>query len=316
MVRKKNKQLKGFTLIELIVVIATFGIILAAVLSMIQPVTNIFKKTERFASAEAVSDNTRRVIEDRLRYANRMLVTVGHKEEVSEAAEQAYITEKVEKLRKEFMFGDPKRLSYYQDKVYVLKIDNPEKFTDIPSDQNCGRIRLWVYEKDNKTPTGESKEWVIDKGLYNEYGFSLSAGINYNYETKTVAGRPYYPIVEKQLDESKPLGYADMAGIVSSPSNFCFELDIYEKYTDIRVPEKKGTYTLCRTDAKNKVTNKVAVALTNIVSEATYKEEKITYLDAESKEVTKDVRRYMSPEIEYDTKDIYFFYTMPDFSLS
>ena len=182
MVRKKNKQLKGFTLIELIVVIATFGIILAAVLSMIQPVTNIFKKTERFASAEAVSDNTRRVIEDRLRYANRMLVTVGHKEEVSEAAEQAYITEKVKKLREEFMFGDPKRLSYYQDKVYVLKIDNPEKFTDIPSDQNCGRIRLWVYEKDNKTPTGESKEWVIDKGLYNEYGFSLSAGINYNYE--------------------------------------------------------------------------------------------------------------------------------------
>ena len=67
-----HKKLKGFTLVELIVVVAVFGILLAASLNLLGPLNSIFKQTAQYSDSSAVVDNVRMVIEDNLRYANRM----------------------------------------------------------------------------------------------------------------------------------------------------------------------------------------------------------------------------------------------------
>jgi len=70
------KKLKGFTLVELIVVLAIFSMIMAAVLSILQPVSDAYASTANYEHARASSDNVRTYVEDSLRYADRMKILI------------------------------------------------------------------------------------------------------------------------------------------------------------------------------------------------------------------------------------------------
>ena len=67
----KTKKLKGFTLIELIVVLAIFSMVMFGALALILPVSNQFRSTVRFENVRANLDNIRLYIEGSLRYADR-----------------------------------------------------------------------------------------------------------------------------------------------------------------------------------------------------------------------------------------------------
>ena len=67
---KKRKNLKGFTLLELILVMAIFGILMAAVMSIIQPLNKLSKRASiQEANASAV-DNIKNYFESSLRYSD------------------------------------------------------------------------------------------------------------------------------------------------------------------------------------------------------------------------------------------------------
>ncbi len=68
------KKVKGFTLVELIVVVAIFGIIMAAALSILQPVSEVFASTAKYEQARASSDNERLFVENNLKYATNLTV--------------------------------------------------------------------------------------------------------------------------------------------------------------------------------------------------------------------------------------------------
>lgn len=67
---KKNKfTSKGFTLIELIIVVAIFGIIMTGAMMLIDPVSKIMKKSSTTESTSSAVDNMKRTIDGSLRYA-------------------------------------------------------------------------------------------------------------------------------------------------------------------------------------------------------------------------------------------------------
>lgn len=68
------KKVKGFTLVELIVVVAIFGIIMAAALSILQPISDVFMSTAKYENARAYSDNERLFVENNLKYATNLTV--------------------------------------------------------------------------------------------------------------------------------------------------------------------------------------------------------------------------------------------------
>lgn len=74
---RKNKKLKGFTLIELIIVMAVFGILMVAVMSIMNPLSKIVKKASLQEANAAAVDNMKRYMEGSLRYSDCIEVFVG-----------------------------------------------------------------------------------------------------------------------------------------------------------------------------------------------------------------------------------------------
>ncbi|MDE6035854.1 MAG: prepilin-type N-terminal cleavage/methylation domain-containing protein [Ruminococcus sp.] len=74
---KNKKNLKGFTLVELIVVMAVFGIIMAGALQFLNPVSKMMKGSSLQESNSATVDNIKRYLEGTLRYASSVYVHNG-----------------------------------------------------------------------------------------------------------------------------------------------------------------------------------------------------------------------------------------------
>ncbi len=74
---KNKKKLKGFTLIELIIVLAIFGLILTIVMSLIDPVSKVMKKATTRERTAAYADNICEYITNSLTYAKFMRVYEG-----------------------------------------------------------------------------------------------------------------------------------------------------------------------------------------------------------------------------------------------
>jgi len=72
-----NKKLKGFTLIELIVVMAVFGLLIMGALQLVEPANKIMKSTSTMESHAGSVDNVKRYLESSLRYAQYVNVFPG-----------------------------------------------------------------------------------------------------------------------------------------------------------------------------------------------------------------------------------------------
>lgn len=302
--KKNNKKaLKGFTLVELVVVVAVFGLLIAATLSFVQPARKVYKNAAEYSGASAMIDNVRRVVEDNLRFANRMNVIVGP--DIS-GGEDAFIQTEVENLRNKFHLNDTNRKTYFQDKVYVMKIDNPEEseFAGFSGgSQKPGRISIWQY--DNGTlNTADSKEWALAEGIYDEYSFSLSRGIEYTSHSINIAG-VRWDIIDTGTYES----FGGTTGFMN-PADFNLTLDIYKNAYDDRSNPAGSGFKL----ADIQVTETVALAFVNMADGHTLKDEEIKLTDSTdpSVELTVNCGHKYDYEDRGNSKDLYFFYTLPD----
>ena len=73
----KKRTRKGFTLIELIIVMAVFSILMVAVMSLVNPLNKIVKKATLQQANAAAVDNVKRYLEGSIRYADCIEVYVG-----------------------------------------------------------------------------------------------------------------------------------------------------------------------------------------------------------------------------------------------
>lgn len=73
----KKRTKKGFTLVELIIVMAVFSILMVAVMSIINPLSKIVKKASIQEANTAAVDNMKRYMEGSIRYSDCIDVYVG-----------------------------------------------------------------------------------------------------------------------------------------------------------------------------------------------------------------------------------------------
>lgn len=69
-----NKNRKGFTLVELIVVVTIFGVILGAILNMIKPANNVYHDADATMESNVIGSGLIDYLDDELRYSTNVLV--------------------------------------------------------------------------------------------------------------------------------------------------------------------------------------------------------------------------------------------------
>lgn len=179
---KTKKALKGFTLIELIVVVAIFGMIMAAAYAIIGPVRNLYNSTYSYTDSVAVVDNVAMYLESNLRYCNRIDIC----DNANIANETGFRNAKVDEFIARYHLKDTARISNVvkDEFIYLLKIDNPDPADpavpvdlDAPSlaltDRESGKISVWKYSvKNSAWVDADFKEWAVNRQFYDEYTFT------------------------------------------------------------------------------------------------------------------------------------------------
>lgn len=198
MKKSKNVRLRGFTLVELIVVIAVFGLIMAAALSILGPVNSIFKSTVNYQSSADMVDNVSKYLEDNLRYSNRLWVY----DEVSIGDEATFLQSKVNSMISEFYMKEPKKASQLvnDEKIYIIKIDNPNLASKADLDGNSidrgyassGRITAWEYDvstgKWRTTDSSGAEVWSSSYAVYKPSAINEAFYIDNLYTTTIEEG--------------------------------------------------------------------------------------------------------------------------------
>lgn len=195
---KSKKNLKGFTLIELIIVMAVFSILLVGAMRMLNPLNKIVKSANLQEANSATVDNIKRYLEGSLRYAdcieicqgqltnNDGLVISDEATAVSNFIENHY-TDRV----------NPGTYDPLSGKVRMIKIDNADKgkITEYEWDFKAGYT--WEkYDADGHIllkPSGEKdygrkapelsaspiiNDKVINPVYMDKYSFYFQPGFN------------------------------------------------------------------------------------------------------------------------------------------
>lgn len=233
---KINVKLKGFTLVELIVVIAVFGLLMAAALSLLQPINGVFRSTATYAEGSAMIDNVSKYIEDNLRYSNRLRVY----DSVSVADESVFVNTYTKQLQDDFLLKSTERVSKVinDEKIYTIKIDNPEiSRADLEADTlnksylGSGRITLWVYDVASSkwvAPDGSlstdvvrNKESAVNPEFYSQYSYTTTLEESYDEISAKDVSNLYLKLNlfynEKPHDASRPLINTNLNNVVAFP---------------------------------------------------------------------------------------------------
>lgn len=118
----KKKVLKGFTLIELIVVMAIFSILMAGALALLDPVSKINKSASDFEKTSAYVDNVQDYLQNSLKYAEDVWVYQGDYDNAALIAE-------VNKFKEKYYKGtvntnDGSSSVYTKGKIRIMTILN------------------------------------------------------------------------------------------------------------------------------------------------------------------------------------------------
>lgn len=136
---KKKRTLKGFTLLELIIVMALFSVIMMMIMSFVDPLSGIMKKTSVREKSAAYVDNISDYISKSMKYAKFVRVFDGGFCDTSDTTVSVEKKPAVEAFVNDFFDGVVD--SEYHNmtgKVHVLELDNnPVK---------SGKITETIYE--------------------------------------------------------------------------------------------------------------------------------------------------------------------------
>ncbi|MDE5620030.1 MAG: prepilin-type N-terminal cleavage/methylation domain-containing protein [Ruminococcus sp.] len=197
---KSKRNLKGFTLVELIVVMAVFGLIMLGAMQFLSPVNRMMKGASVQEANSATVDNIKRYLEGTLRYANAVYVHNGDLKyydvsgchlidpSMSESArQQEAVEEFVDSCFTNRVDSSNDPIS---GKVYVMKIDNDNQGRITESEFNFTAgydyndwnpsTSLW---DDTKRHSASVSAVTIDAPVINEAyysSYSIFATIGYN----------------------------------------------------------------------------------------------------------------------------------------
>lgn len=219
-----NKKLKGFTLVELIVVVAIFGIIMAAALNLLLPVGKQFTSTAEFEGARSSVDNISRNIAGSLKYANRCTLVAGKDYYDSNGnIDMSKLETELNEFVK-YYYDDNLDIDYSNESdktIYILDFNNTTGMMNKYSTtvNNDGVSHTTVSNLGNP----------VNDALFNDYQFKYYLG-SWDY---TNDGSGTYKLNPQTNITSEMMVSDDVINISSFASNkMSLTIDIIKKYTN------------------------------------------------------------------------------------
>lgn len=161
-----KKNIKGFTLVELIVVIAIFSILFGSILAILNPTTDLFKQTERYENERVVAEGIEDAVALRLRNSRHTIVlnsigTLPNKSDTVRLFRKTSGLEKEETLKEE-------KIVHNTEGLKVIVLDN----TYVRPNGHKG----YVYMYDNmEDMANDNKKVIIGDAFFNNYDFEFTA---------------------------------------------------------------------------------------------------------------------------------------------
>lgn len=219
-----KKKVKGFTLMEMIIVLALFSIIMYSVIQLLDPVTKYFVRSSNFADTTACQDNMKRCIEGNLKYANRVRAYSGDSPYMLKdnpdgdypdlVPDRQFLSAKlksdIRSFYNEFFLDrvciDSSGTIYvlcFDNNVYAPDLSNFSQLSEYGGHYNTGQITLYQIDFDNYADGiltdldaaipddhGGSDAWAVNQKLYGnfDYNFRLIRSGDFLTSTAPVAG--------------------------------------------------------------------------------------------------------------------------------
>ncbi len=183
----KNTKVKGFTLIELIVVMAIFGIIMFGAMNLIRPVTKMMVQSDVYEGGNAAVTSISNYLEGELSTAEYLIASNTIPSDNGVALVEEFVKSYYEGVLKAGCTADAPQ--YGKGKVHVMTIDNTQN----------GKISNYIYEVSfalgaPNVTLRSTQEYAINKAYYDAYSFTIKAGL---YEDNTFD--PTQPDTYEQL---------------------------------------------------------------------------------------------------------------------
>ena len=166
-------KLKGFTLLEMMIVLVLFSLVMFSCVRLLDPVTKFFVRSSNFESTTACADNMKRCIEGNLKYADRVRAYAYYKPYdgtyTDTPAPSTVLKSHVESFYNDFFEGRATMDS--AGYIYVLVFDNTVAQADISSytaisdytdaKLNTGKMILYKYWFNNYDPSYDTAGEVL-----------------------------------------------------------------------------------------------------------------------------------------------------------
>ena len=229
---KKNKKLKGFTLIELIVVMAIFGILMVAVMSVIDPLSKLMKRASIQEANSAAVDNIKRYFEGSLRYAECLETFEGGLIDNDGKNYDNYSTGEMSQLGA--TDNETAAVINFIDNHYT---DRTNAGTD---NQLKGKVRMLKIDNGAGGVVSEY-EWDFEAG-YTYMQFDMAGNVKQKPATDN-AGLPVYTLSDPNDPNSAliPVMKNDLGRVHAKLSNQKFDSNVinpvyYENYSFLFTP--------------------------------------------------------------------------------
>lgn len=170
-----KKNVKGFTLIELIVVMAIFGVIMFGAMRLVVPVLKMMVQSDVHEGGNAAVSNISSYLENELSVAEYMIASNDVPDDKGKAYVEEFVKSYYEGVLKAGCTAESP--AYGKGLVHVLTIDNTQN----------GKISNYIYDVKfdlgNPGVTLKSEQdFAINKAYYDSYSFTIKSGL---YEDNT-----------------------------------------------------------------------------------------------------------------------------------
>ena len=259
---KMKHRVKGFTLIELIIVMALFSLIMFSILQLLRPVSKFFVRSSNFENTTACVDNMKRAIEGNLKYANRVRCYVDYlpynaphsSTNPGDYAPTATLQRHVQNFYDEFFgrsksaeamtqlgaAGDTALRQYVECRgtIYVLVFDNRTpgeynagsltSFNELG--ENAGKIVLYEFPFDNTGAT--PVEFNASSASYTVHPWYVNQKMYGNFDYQFLLNAPNTfdesHLREDSGESSEEPSETPPAEPEFDPGNFAITLNMYE----------------------------------------------------------------------------------------
>ncbi len=174
---KQNKKLKGFTLIELIIVMAILVVLMSSILNMFRPIREVFVDSTYYEAQRTSQNGIVQYITESVRYADRVFID----NETTGSDEEAKIVDIVDKL----MRDRTDVLEDYTYNVEVIAIDSKTEYI-ITGGVYKGRVLRYKVKakvdlidptdktKNKYTITTSPERLVLGSAYYGPHTYSIA----------------------------------------------------------------------------------------------------------------------------------------------